>query len=405
MISWQNPGWLWGLAALAVPLVIHLLNASSGQPLTFPALRFTAPSRARRVRSVALRQPWLLALRWLLLTLLVLWLAGPTWRPAVPAATAGPVLVSPLALQRYPEAARAKALELMGAGAEAPRQLATGFPDLDQPAVYEGPVDQMLRSLADTWPERTQVVTVADSLDRSWLAEPLPAGVTLHTVADGALPPLEVGLLAGTERSEDARYVRAALTALASADLVRWRELTSTVASGPDSKVLDALVSLGVDPSEVDVAHRFYLTDAAGTGDRSELTVGEQRFTVQRAANLPVGEPVLRDDDGVPLLVLSNSGQVPGLTFAGRFHPDTNSLVSSAAFVDLLSEWLLLARQLPQPLALAENPAPSWWLAALLLVSWLLERALALRASPTAIGATPRRGAEATAQNTPAAAT
>ncbi len=405
MIGWQNPGWLWALPVLLVPLIIHLLNASSGQPLTFPALRFTTPSKARRVRSVSLRQPWLLALRWLLLALLVLWLAGPVWQPPLPASSAGPVLVSPLALQRFPEAARAKAAELSGAASAPPRQLASGFPGLDQPPVYEGPADRMLRSLADTWPESTQVVTVADSLDRSWRELPAPDGVTLHTIADGISEPLQVALLAGEQRAEDARYVRAALTALAAADLLRWRELIGPADTEPNAEAIDVLILLGVEPGAASVAHRFYLVDADAAGEWAELTVGEQRYAVQQAATPPSGQPVLRGDDGETLLALSDSTSVPGLQFSGRFHPETNTLVNSAAFVDLLDEWLSLGRLLPQPVEPAEKPSPSRWLAGLLLVSWLLERALALRAAPAPAATGSSRGEDQRERTEPAVAT
>lgn len=75
-MHWQSSQWLWLLAALAIPLLIHLLRRSATREITFAAAHWLQQKRQHR-KQLLLREKWLLLLRMLLLALLVLILAQP----------------------------------------------------------------------------------------------------------------------------------------------------------------------------------------------------------------------------------------------------------------------------------------------------------------------------------------
>ncbi|MGL6161600.1 BatA domain-containing protein [Microbulbifer sp.] len=73
---WQSSQWLWLLAALAIPLLIHLLRRNATREITFAAVHWLQRERQHKKR-LLLREKWLLLLRMLLLALLAILLAGP----------------------------------------------------------------------------------------------------------------------------------------------------------------------------------------------------------------------------------------------------------------------------------------------------------------------------------------
>ncbi len=85
-MSFLNPVILYGLAAAAVPLLIHLLTRSKRRIIPFSTLRFLKELENRQRRRLRLRQMLLLILRTLVILLLVLAFARPTLRrgPATP---------------------------------------------------------------------------------------------------------------------------------------------------------------------------------------------------------------------------------------------------------------------------------------------------------------------------------
>ena len=62
-LHWLNPLALAGLAAAALPVIIHLLKRHRAARVPFPTLRFLTDSRAAAVRMRSLSDPWLLILR------------------------------------------------------------------------------------------------------------------------------------------------------------------------------------------------------------------------------------------------------------------------------------------------------------------------------------------------------
>lgn len=76
-MNFASPGFLWALAAVAVPLLIHLLLRDRIQRVDFPTLRFFAKGARTVLRKRTIRESLLLALRVLLVALLVLAFARP----------------------------------------------------------------------------------------------------------------------------------------------------------------------------------------------------------------------------------------------------------------------------------------------------------------------------------------
>ena len=81
------------LAALPIPILLHLARRTRAPVTPFAAMRWLAPGAPPRSR-VQLEELLLLALRLLLIALLALWLAQPVWRGA-PAFRGAQVVVTP----------------------------------------------------------------------------------------------------------------------------------------------------------------------------------------------------------------------------------------------------------------------------------------------------------------------
>lgn len=179
---------LWALAALALPLLLHLARREQQREQVFAALRWLAPRQRPRHR-LRLREWPLLAVRLALLAALAVLLAQPWWR--MDAGGRGWVLVHP-----------ARAPAPVPEGFEH-RWLAPGFPSLDAPRPAP-PADlaSLLREADATLPPHqvlsVQVPAVLDGLDGA--AVRLSRGLdwqvsdaTAETTTDGATaPPLRL---------------------------------------------------------------------------------------------------------------------------------------------------------------------------------------------------------------------
>jgi len=75
-MSFAQPLFLWALAGISIPLAIHLLSRREGKVVKVGSLRHIDESNTSRFKSLRLNEIWLLAARCLLITWLVLLLAG-----------------------------------------------------------------------------------------------------------------------------------------------------------------------------------------------------------------------------------------------------------------------------------------------------------------------------------------
>lgn len=78
-MSFLSPLFLFGLAALVIPIVVHLLNLRKTSPMTFPTLRFFTELIDKTVKRIKIKEYILLALRLLAVLFMSLALARPLW--------------------------------------------------------------------------------------------------------------------------------------------------------------------------------------------------------------------------------------------------------------------------------------------------------------------------------------
>ncbi len=75
-MSFVNTIWLWGFAALAIPIAVHLLSRKQGKVIRFGSIRHLDETNTRQFKAIRLNEIALLILRCLVIALLVLILAG-----------------------------------------------------------------------------------------------------------------------------------------------------------------------------------------------------------------------------------------------------------------------------------------------------------------------------------------
>lgn len=138
-LAFLAPAALAALAALLVPLLIHLQRRPEQRVVEFAALRWLS-ERVRPRQRLRLTDWLLLLLRLLLVAALALWLAQPVWLEYLPRGRDWELVVPGVDPARLPAPATARATER--------HWLAPGFPPLDTPAP-QGPVPvaSLLREL------------------------------------------------------------------------------------------------------------------------------------------------------------------------------------------------------------------------------------------------------------------
>ena len=62
-LTFAHPAYLWGVFAIALPILVHLFNQRRPRPLAFGAIEFVLRSQRQKARRLRLRQIVLLALR------------------------------------------------------------------------------------------------------------------------------------------------------------------------------------------------------------------------------------------------------------------------------------------------------------------------------------------------------
>jgi hypothetical protein len=75
-MQFLNPIWLWGFTALIVPVSIHLLSRREGKIIKIGSIRHLEETSSKQFKSIRLNEIFLLLLRCLLITLLILYLSG-----------------------------------------------------------------------------------------------------------------------------------------------------------------------------------------------------------------------------------------------------------------------------------------------------------------------------------------
>jgi hypothetical protein len=365
------PAALATLAALALPLLIHLARRQQQRPTVFAALRWLR-ARPRPRRRLRFDEPWLLALRLLLLALLALFLARPALLGVQDLQPR--VLVAP----GVDAAAVAKAGNEPEVDA---RWLAPGFPSLDQPQVQRRvPVASLLREFDAALPPGAPLTVLvperllgADgarlqlSREVTWRIVP---GGTWPDAAESAAP--SVAIRHDVAHREGVAYLRALAQAWQEEDEVDVAET-----AGPPPAGVELLAWLREDPLPDEVARW--------------VEQGGQVLLPSSASRPDGAEPVVvwRDQAGVPLLDATTRGQGRLLQLARPLQPATMPQLLEPAFPQILRDIVqpppaptavAASDYLPQTGARATAPEPHDlrpWFALAIALLFLLERWMA----------------------------
>ncbi|MDH5824434.1 BatA domain-containing protein [Luteimonas sp. RD2P54] len=293
------PAALSALAALLLPLAIHLARRSEQRPTVFAALRWLRqrPKPRHRVRF----DEWpLLLLRLLLLAMLALWLARPVLYGA-PAATRWIV-----AAPGVEPAALAGAVAADGGDEISRRWLAPGFPPLAEPEPRGSvALSSLLRQLDAELPaEAALTVLVPERLsgvdaERPRLSRAVDWRVLPGTMPAPAVAPRRPPVLVvrhAAERAPALRYLRAAAQAWHGDDGAQPR-----LAAGAADAALPAAgqVLVWLVPGPLPERVRRWI-EAGGTA------LLDAAATIEDAPRL---QPLWRDDLGMPLAEGAASGR------------------------------------------------------------------------------------------------
>lgn len=387
------PAGLAALAALLLPLLIHLARRSEQRITDFAALRWLAAKpRPRRKRRFDERL--LLLLRLLLLAALALLLARPVLY-GKPDRT--PWIVA------TPEVGAAALRDAAGTGAVRLHWLAPGFPGIDDNApAPRQPVASLLRELDATLPAGTPLTVLVpamiDGADAErpklsrrveWRVVP-SAATALTTITATVVPTVAVRYAAGDMSA--LRYLRAAGAAWRAAMPVANGDPKTAVASfitmAPAPQVLDAktrnLVWLVPGPLPEDIR------DWIRAGGHALLAVDVEAVEPARAT------PLWRDDGGDVLVRGAPLGRGRIMQLTRALSPEAMPQLLEANFPEHLRA--LFADPAPAPARIAASAyapttgAPPWpetprplspWLVALVALLFALERWFA---------SSPRRG-------------
>lgn len=372
------PAALAALAALLLPLLIHLARRSEQRPTDFAALRWLRqkPKPRHRIRF----DEWpLLLLRLLLLLLLVLWLA----RPVLPGGAGDKRWVVAL-----PGVDAAAVRAEQGGERTDPRWLAPGFPAIDAPAPAGGqPVASLLRELDADLPASTQLtVLVPRQFDGADAQRPILSRAVEWRIVEGD-PPEAAKAVArnlpamsvrhAPDRREALRYLRAAMTSLQPAAAASTNFSAGSLGQPLPSR---AQVLVWLAPGDLPAPVRQWIADG-GTA----LLDAQTRF--ERPAQMGT---YWSDADGVALVEGGALGRGRVLRFTRPLRPASMPQLLEADFPQHLLRLLAEPPRPPSRVAAADYapitgaaafaPAPrdlqpAWALAIALLL--LLERWLA----------------------------
>lgn len=366
-LSLLFPLGLLALAALVVPLLIHLARRHHYAPLDFAALRWLR-AKARPRQRIRFDEWPLLLVRLLLLAALALLLAQPLLHgaatPTAPWIVVTPGLTPPS----------------VGDGSEG-RWLAPGFPSLEQPAPTGAqPLASLLRELDQAMP--------ADAALTVYVPDPMPG-------LDGARARLS--------RPVDWRSVRHPLPSIAVAAAAPQLRVAGAAADAQTQRVLEAVqrawsgqalpAALAGDETPATGQVGVWLGDAAlPAAWQSWVQDGGSALVTAAAAAPGAGVPVLRDGGGTVAMTRHALGRGQVLRFSQGLSPATSPILREAGFPRRLLDQLqpvpapqvaLAATQ--QPLTGAAAPAAqprnlSIWLLALVVLLFALERWMATSA-------------------------
>ncbi|MBO9662023.1 BatA domain-containing protein [Dokdonella sp.] len=386
------------LAALALPLLIHLVRRLELQTTPFAALRWIS-ERVRPQRRLRFERLWLLLLRLVLLAALALLLARPVWNgDAQPARSWGVVA---------PGVALGDARAAVGAGEAEWHWLAPGFPRTDEaPPSSTVAVASLLRELDAELPSAAKLAVVVPEqlggldgerprLSRAVDWRSVPARAPEAASWSNAAP-IRLAVRYAPESADSLRYLRAAVAAWNQREAGRYA-FDAQPAEVPLAETTTWLVWLAPPaPALTQWLDRGGTALVAGRADAG-------------------GEPLWRDASGRVLARQSSDGAGRTIALAGALTPADLPPLLDADFPDRLRAAFAGAPPAPDraPAAVAaprvderiaasaaQSPANARpldaWLAWLIAGLFLLERIVAMRiGGPAAEGPRARAAKDA----------
>lgn len=374
-LSLLFPMGLLALAALLVPLLIHLARRHHYAPLEFAALRWLR-AKARPRQRIRFDEWPLLLVRLLLLAALALLLARPLLHGAPVHAPPWLVVAPGLAPVTVPE------------GSEG-RWLAPGFPPLQETAPgTTQPLASLLRELDQQLPTGTALtVYVPDPMpgldgERPRLSRAVewrPVAAPINATTGDTAPRLRVsGAAPATDDAQTLRMLDAVQRAWNAQPLSAPLEGDAVPANG----------EIGVWRSDAPLSDAW----------RTWVEAGNRVLALSATAVADKGTPILTDSEGKPALARHALGRGQVLRFTAALTPDALPILRDPAFPRRLLEQLHPAA-VPQ-IAPAATQRPLTGAAAPVmqprdLSPWLLIAILCLFALERWMATSRRRGAGA----------
>ncbi|HSD17129.1 MAG TPA: BatA domain-containing protein [Thermomonas sp.] len=322
------PSALLALAALLLPLLVHLVRQTEQTRIAFAAMRWLV-ARAQPRRRPRFNEWPLLLVRLLLLALLALWLAQPVLLDRV---DARPWLVVHPAIDpaRLPAAASPD---------EQRHWLAPGFPSLEQPApATTASIGSLLRELDASLPPTASLrVVVPERFDATDAQRPrlgravawLPIEGTSSFTAGIAPPPrLRVAVASDDAHRPASRYLRA--TAIA------WASATRT--PGPNDELREIGMDAALPPA---TTHLLWLGGAALPARHRQWvrdggTALLAHDTPDNDLDWQQAEIAWRSRDGSPLALRMPDGKGAWIRMLVAFDPQSMPAVLEPGFPDAL---------------------------------------------------------------------
>ncbi len=192
MIAWLNPSALWGLALLAGPVLVHLLQRHRADRVLFPTLRFVQPSRLAAARMRLPSDVWLLLVRLAICALAVVAIARPlvvtpsrraAWNQRVARAVVVDTSASMRAAQNGNGSLASDAVTVEARGADS-------LVRVDEAQLTIG-LTRAVAMVSKAAPARREIVVISDFQNGTLTArdlEAVPASIGLRFVPVGALP-------------------------------------------------------------------------------------------------------------------------------------------------------------------------------------------------------------------------
>jgi hypothetical protein len=332
---------LFALAALLLPVLLHLQRRTEPKPTPFAALRWLS-MQTRPQRSLRLEEPWLLLLRLLLVAAVAALFAQPVLHGGEGGAPW--VLVAP-------GVDVAKARTLIRDPRARWHWLAVGFPAIDRasPASLQ-PLSSLLREVDARLPAKTALTVVVptqvDGLDgeRPRLARPVAwrivdasaAFAPTHAATQAEAPILVVRY--GADRLASIRYLRAAALA--------WQAPTPTSSPASSSDIAASTQPLPgnarwlawLAPGELPPAVRAWI-------EHGGVALLDERAVLPTAID---AAPAWRDADGRVLARGAALGRGRLIQLAQPLLPAANAQILDAAFPAQLRALLAGAPPAPQ---------------------------------------------------------